>query len=99
MNHFDVVYPDLRQSECVQYYDSEKFNTEIGGTVGANDFSLVHVNIRSISANIDSFLAYLSLLKCSFDIVCFSETWLNECGHLDDYFPNYRSFHSTRTNR
>ena len=27
-----------------------------------------------------SFLAYLSLLKCSFDIVCFSETWLNECG-------------------
>ena len=99
VNHFDVVYPDLRQSESIQYYDSEKFNTEIGGTVGANDFSVVHINIRSISANIDSFLAYLSLLKCSFDIVCFSETWLNECGHLDDYFPNYRSFHSTRTNR
>ena len=33
------------------------------------------------------------------DIICISETWINENTHCDSFFPGYQSFHSMRENR
>ena len=40
--------------------------------------SVLHLNIRSINKNLENFKMLLSNLNCSFSIICFSETWLND---------------------
>ena len=40
--------------------------------------SLIHNNIRSSNANLDSFLAYLETLNFIFTIIALTETWLND---------------------
>ena len=65
----------------MQYYNYEKFNNTFIGD-GVNDFSVLHVNIRSLNANGES-LVYLSLFNRKFD-VWLTETWVR----LD----NYRAF-------
>ena len=63
------------------------------------NLSIIHLNIRSISSNIDEFIAYLATIEVDFDVICLSETWLNSDKPYDCYFPGYKSFHSMRSNR
>ena len=41
-------------------------------------FSILHLNIRSLKKNFDSFKLFLSSLNFEFSIICFSETWLDD---------------------
>ena len=59
----------------------------------------IHVNITSLTANGNTCIAYLETLKLKFDIICFSGTWLREDYQIENYFPDYTSFHSMRTGR
>src|SRR6056300_434339 len=47
----------------------------------SNCFSLFHVNIRSIPANLDKLEQYLNTLKFKFPIIGISETWLTDINH------------------
>ena len=40
-----------------------------------NSFFVLHVNIRSLSKNLESFKKLYNLLSFKFSILCFSETW------------------------
>ena len=40
-----------------------------------NSFSVLHLNIRSLSKNLESFKKLYNLLSFKFSILCFSETW------------------------
>ena len=40
-----------------------------------NSFSVLHLNIRSLSKNLESMKNLYNLLSFKFSIVCFSETW------------------------
>ena len=42
---------------------------------GVNNFSILHLNIRSFNKNFDSLQVYLHLLKFKFSVLCFTETW------------------------
>ena len=65
---FKQLFPGLNDSsilfilypcECFdQYYDCKKCNDNFIGD-GVNDFSVLHVNIRSLNANGESFFVYL----------------------------------------
>ena len=56
-------------------YDSPKdFKYKFKGYT-ENSFSVLHLNIRSISRNLESFKYLYNLLSFKFSIVCFSETW------------------------
>ena len=61
-----------------------------------NDFSVIHVNERSLNANENDLNAYLLLLNMKFDVVCMSETRLKEGECVDNFIPNYYSFYSSR---
>ena len=98
INHFEQLYPSIGDNNFDQYYDSGKFNS-VFSVNGTRDFSVIHVNIRSISANGDALSVYLSTLNREFDVICLSETWVRELEFIDDFFPNYTSFHSTRLGR
>ena len=59
------------------YISSEEFpslriNTE------QNDFSIFHLNIRSIKIFFGNFNLFLSSLNFNFSVICLSETWLDE---------------------
>ena len=69
-----------------QSYDSGKLNSVLRVN-GAIDFSVIHVNIRSISANGDALSVYLSTLNRELDVICLSETWVRELEFMDDFFP------------
>ena len=98
LNHFNELYPSLQTSRENQYFDSDKFN-RVFFSDGGRDLSLIHLNIRSIRANGDAFILYLSLLKRKFDVICLTETWVKEPDLIDDIFSDYHSFHSFRQSR
>ena len=44
----------------------------------SNNFSILHINIRSINENFQSFKLFLSFLNFTFSKICFSEIWLDD---------------------
>ena len=70
LNHFEQLYPELSRNNN-QYYDNERFNSIFGvNGSSVNDFSVIHVNIRSLNANRSDLNVYLSSLNIKFDVVC-----------------------------
>ena len=78
------------------FFDSEKFNRIYTGN-HESDLKIIHLNIRSLPRNGDAFIAYLALLKHRFDIICFTETWLNESRIVENLFPDYVQYNSMRS--
>ena len=98
INHFDELYPCVNESNLKQYYTEDEFNNKFSSR-NINDFSVLHVNIRSINKNGDELLIYLESIDKKFDIICLSETWITGLPVVDDIFPSYTSFHSIRKNK
>ena len=94
INHFEL-YPSINENSAKQYYTTEEFNLKFPSN-NKKDLSIFHINIRSLNKNGDELIAYLSLLKRDFDIICLTETWISELPVIDDIFPSYKSYHSIR---
>ena len=77
LNHFNEMYPGVGNEESCKYYTFSKYkDLELGYR---NVISLIHYNIRSIMNKIDELLVELTQLNnCSFSVICFTESWLNE---------------------
>ena len=73
------------------YYSEYSFNERMMSFCSDTmlSFSLCHINIRSLKANMDDFENYLNMLKITFSIIGVTETWLNDATCdlyvLDDY--------------
>ena len=63
-----------------KYYLQESFCKYIAHVKdqGYECISMMHMNIRSIKANIDSFAAYLDTLQFTFKLIGLTETWLDK---------------------
>ena len=53
-------------------------NTQMNGLTSENLFSLCHINIRSLRANLSSLELNLNNLRIHFTAIGVSETWLND---------------------
>ena len=74
-NYFNQLAHHLSKSS--NYYIEKSFNKYIErNNVNKEDCSIMHVNIRSIPANFNNFLSYMSNIDHSFSVIVFSETWL-----------------------
>ena len=64
-------------------------------------FSVLHLNIRSMSKNFESFREFLDSLCFTFSAICLSETWCqpHETSNSNLQIPGYVSLHQTRKNR
>ena len=78
-------------------YDSTKFNSVYSHEYKLEDFSMIHLNIRSLPRNGNNFIAYLETIQIKFNVICLTETWLNENRMIDDLFPNYNAYHCMRS--
>jgi hypothetical protein len=59
------------------YYYSTKLYLELKDNLEDIDFSVCHLNIRSLPKNIDTFKSTLFASGMSFNVLAFTETWLN----------------------
>ena len=62
VNYFNEVYPSLAESGTNQYYTNETFNWLTAHGTGKY-LTLIHANIRSLKANGDLLVRYLSTLN------------------------------------
>ena len=77
-SHFSELDPDVHvpvQSNF-KYYTTHDFqdSNEIVHCTSSNHFSVLHSNIRSLSANFDNFTQMLSELKHTFSVIGLTET-------------------------
>jgi hypothetical protein len=59
------------------YYYSNKLHTELKDKLDDIDLSICHLNIRSLPKNIDTFNSTLYASGMNFNILAFTETWMN----------------------
>ena len=60
INRFDQIYLSLQSSRRNQYFDTDNF-IGLVSDLSQRDFSVMHLNINSVRANVDSLLSFLSL--------------------------------------
>ena len=92
--------PDLHFSNTnIQNLDTpyilpEEFQNFLDDDI-SESLSILHLNIRSIKKNFETFKNFLSTLNYNFSIICFSETWLDETNTENSNYelPGYCSIH------
>ena len=81
------------------YYNESELNDLIGYKKDAVNFSLLHLNARSLLKNFDKFTQLLDSSQHEFSAIGISETWLNDIN--EDYvnITGYRFISSNRVGR
>ena len=62
-----------------------------------SNFSVMHVNIRSLSKNLDQLINYLNCFKHKFSVIAISETWRNESNTSLFVIPCYNCIIKNRS--
>ena len=97
----DDLDPDLHfntNSRC-DYFNEDKLNNILSkdGQSDSN-FSLLHLNVRSLRNKVDYLTLLLANLKINFTIIGISETWLQNDSHDVDMI-GYEFIHKNRPDR
>lgn len=91
INFYQNVY------NCV-YYTEHKFNEILNIKRISDDLSFLHINIRSLSRNFDSFSNFWGNIDHTFSFIALSETWL-KCSEDAFEMPGYNFIHNHRHNK
>jgi hypothetical protein len=79
---------------------SNEFNKLISNTnISNNNFSCLHVNIRSLNKNMDKLLQLTASLNLEFSVICVTETWVNDLNNSLLNIPGYNCVMKPRYNR
>ena len=68
----------------------------------SDQFSVLHLNIRSIKKNFENFKLFLNSINFTFSVICLSETWWDDLATIEKSLfelPNYNSTHQARGDR
>ena len=88
-----------RLLEACNYQTEQTFNNYVSRKgISNNNFSLFHLNVRSVPANLSSLLSYMENLEHRFSVVGLTETWLRP-SNIDAYgIDGYNRVGITRSN-
>ena len=92
-------------NDKLQQIDSPYFSVEnfiaISEQLNKDNFSILHLNIRSLNANIDNFREFLGSLNGNFSVIVLTESWCSETAIENSLLilDNYYSVHQTRNNK
>ena len=67
-----------------------------------DQFSVLHLNIRSIKRNFENFKLFLNLINFTFSVICLSETQWNDLATIEKFLfelPNCNSTQEARDDR
>ena len=93
IQHFSELYPDLSISTESEYYNLTKINAL---TVTDTDFSLYSHNCRFLHGHYDELSTLLNNISFKFDVISFTESWLNDGIKNLVSFHGYKAYHSLR---
>ena len=110
INEHSTINPELDPNtnffESISSLDTKYFTVNeiktFVSNIDSESFTVLHLNIRSMKKNFESFQEFFKDLKFNFSAICLSETW---CESIDtikysNYKLNgYRSFHQIRNER
>jgi exonuclease III len=65
----------------------------------SQSFSMLHLNIRSISNKFDCFKQFLDALDIHFQIIGLTETWLNDINHDSFNLNGYKYIGTNRSKK
>ena len=94
IHHFQHCYDPLVNLIC-DYTSISDFNNIIRNS--ESNLNIVNYNIRSFSANSDSFISIFDHFDSTPDILVLTETWFKEDSLKE--LPHFNSFHTIRTTR
>ena len=82
-------------------YSSVENFIAISEQLNKDNFSILHLNIRSRNANIGNFREFLASLNGNFSVIVLTESWCDETANESFLvnFDNYYSVHQTRNNK
>ena len=93
--HFFSAIPSLSRNS--NYYDGETFNEKCSQMeIDQNNFSMIHLNARSLPKNYTNLKAYLACLCMEFTVIGFSETWLSSVNEDLYCFDSYKHVYRHR---
>ena len=86
--------------EACNYQTEQTFNNYVSQKgISNNNFSVFHLNIRSVPANLSSLLSDMENLDHRFSVIGLTETWLNP-SNIDAYgIDGYNHIGITRSNQ
>ena len=90
------MFQHLNFKELSNYFDISSYNNSLPN-IDTQMLNILHLNLRSMRANVDKMTAFLQSLKHPPDIVAISEHWLNESNKDSFNLNGYQSFHTIRT--
>ena len=97
-NDPDSHYFDERDYDS-KYLHVNEINTFLYDLTQHENLSLLDLNIRSLRSNLDYFHTLLEESKHSFNVICLTETWLNDHEFKTNsnyHLPNYEGIHHER---
>ena len=83
-------YNQFSDVGCAYYLDDE-LTRMIENKSIENNFSLIHINGRSLSKNLDHLNIYLTSLSHMFSVIAVTETWANFTNESLLIIPGYNS--------
>ena len=86
---------NIKESINSNYYNETTFNSKFKSNT---NFSLLHLNIRSVVSHFTEFLCYLDSLDFVFKVIALSETAMNATS-INCLIPNYNCEMNIRENR
>ena len=87
----NIFKTHIRQSGVeFQYFTEEKLNKKFNQLDNTCQFSIFHLNIRSLNCNHKSLQILLGSLNHSYNIICLSEVWNVNLSFLTTIFPEYK---------
>ena len=103
LSHSNDADPDLHFYYNLNYFCDylieNQFNKLIQNEIDrSKQFSIIHLNIRSLDWNLNKLTSLLHNLNIQFSVIGISETWLQNVNHLVD-INGFNFFHKHRLNR
>ena len=97
LHHFNEIYPDMGSDRQSLYYSNDEFVSTVNRR--DNDMIIFHLNTRSLLNKMGELTSLLSSLSVTIDIICISETWLNESTTSLINIDRYHVFNVYRESR
>ena len=96
LEFLNQMFQHLDFNEISKYYDINSYNHSFN-SADSQILSIIHLNLRSLRANVDKMTALIHSLKHPPDIIAVSEHWLTDKNKDSFNLNGYQSFHIIRT--
>ena len=97
---FQHIFPNDKPGDAFKIFctTEHEFSANLAPHILAQDLTILHINTRSLNANIDNLRQLLASLHCTFDIIVLSEIWNYNLPFYKNAIAGYKLEYATPKN-